>query len=53
VVESIALKVLREQVEQMREDTVKCPSTMDLYAVVAYDKVLRAIDEMTKKERAS
>ena len=47
------LKVLREQVEQMREEIVKCPFCSDLYAVVAYDKVLRAIDEMTKQERAS
>lgn len=44
----VDLKVLREQVEQMREDTVKCPFCSDLYAAVAYDKVLRAIDEMTK-----
>lgn len=51
--EPIFLKFLKEQVEKMREDTVKCPSTTDLYAVVAYDKVLRAIDEMSKKERAS
>lgn len=39
-------KLLKKQVEQMRQDTVKCPNTTDLYAVVAYDKVLRAIDEM-------
>jgi hypothetical protein len=46
------LKVLRRQVEQMREDTVRCPSCMDLWSVLAYDKVLHAIDEMTKKELA-
>ena len=46
------LKVLRKQVEQIREDTVKCPSCMDLWSVLAYDKVLHAIDEMTKKEPA-
>lgn len=38
------LLFLKKQVEQMRQDTVKCPNTTDLYAVVAYDKVLRAID---------
>jgi len=47
------LKILREQVEQMREDTVKCPFCFELYAVAAYDKVLRAIDEMTKKAPTS
>ena len=40
------LLLLKKQVEQMRQDTVKCPNTTDLYAVVAYDKVLRAIDQM-------
>ena len=47
------LKLLRKQVEQIREETVKCPSCMDLWSVLAYDKVLHAIDEMTKKESAA
>jgi len=46
-------KLLKKQVEQMRQDTVKCPNTTDLYAVVAYDKVLRAIDEMTPCHHAN
>ena len=29
------LKVLKKQVEQMRQDTVKCPYSTDLYAVIA------------------
>jgi hypothetical protein len=47
------LKVLREKVEQIREDTVKCPSCMDLWSALAYDKVLHAIDEMSKNEPAA
>ena len=47
------LKLLKKQIEQMRQDTVKCPNTTDLYAVVAYDKVLRAIDEMMPCQKAS
>ena len=31
------------------EDIVKCPLCWGLYAVVAYDQVLRAIDKMTKE----
>ena len=46
------LKVLRQRVEQIREDTVKCPSCMDLWSVLAYDKVLHAIDKMTEVEPA-
>jgi hypothetical protein len=34
-------------------NTVRCPFSFELYTVVAYDKVLRAIDENTKKERLS
>ena len=47
------LSLLRQRVEQIREDTVKCPSCMDLWSVLAYDKVLQAIDEMSKKETAA
>jgi hypothetical protein len=43
------LKVLRDQVERMREDTVRCPFCFELYAVTAYDEVLRAIEAIIKK----
>lgn len=43
------LKAIRKLLEQLRDDTARCPSTMDLYAVAAFDLVLRMIDQMLGK----